>query len=350
MAINVLTKAKAGVQDLLVGLATVIQERNGTNYNIDSIPLVKPVVTVAEITALDVSTSDLYFQMLMLQDGINDGMFYHDTTIAQSTADGINVIVDSTAGPNGCWIRATTSGVFEKSWGFASPAASTGAFYFGGYYSFGATANDFNPVVNFGTANSSYAAHVMVVTAAGGGLGTDTIISVTGTSITDSGALVSGDVDFITIPHNVALNTYFEMSKKFLGIVNILKVIGPDILCNYGLCKYWDNNNTAFTLLGLEVLWLGGATDTGADIEVIHHKATGWTYNVAAEPDPSIFASLTADHNVDNDVVNNENGAWKRSNFSQAIAGDASEGTIVKITTTANKAFEVGTISLRLNA
>ena len=148
-----------------------------------------------------------------------------------------------------------------------------------------------------------------------------------------------------------AAGAYYETSKKWLGQVSAVVNSGPDLLCNYGWAKYWDYSNTDFTVSGLEATWLGGANDTGADISLLHHTATGWTYNAGSEPTPpTAIASMATDYVTENDVKNNEQGAWKRTNLSTAVTGSGSEGVIVEVVTTANKAFELGTFQLTISA
>ena len=236
----------------------------------------------------------------------------------------------------------------EKSWAFDSPAGATGTFYYGGYYFFGPVANDFNPAISPSTALASYAAHGLLVQAAGGG-GGDTTVRFSGTSIDDLGTRTPGDTQDLVVSGAGAAGTYYETSKKWLGQVTITKIAGPDLLCNYGLCKYWDNNNNDFSLAGLEVTWLGGANDNNPDIRLRHHKAAGWTYNAGSPPTPpAAVASMVGDHVTGIRVVNGQNGAWKRSNLSTPVAGGTSEGTIWEIVTTANKAFEQGNIIMRI--
>ena len=261
-------------------------------------------------------------------------------------ADGNNLDVLTT---DGAGTLTWTTNASEKSWTFTSPAGSSGIFYYGGFYLFGATDNDFNPSTTHGTANASYAAHFFLVQAAGGAGGTDTVIRITGTSITDDGVRTAADTEDLTVDDAGAANTYYETSKKWIGQVTIAKQSGPDLLCNYGFAKYWDNNNTNFRISGIEVTWFGGATDAGANIELIHHKNTGWTYNSGSTPtNPSAVVDMNTDHVTETSVINNENGAWKRSNLSTDIGGGASEGTIFKVTTGSNKAFELGNILLRI--
>lgn len=237
----------------------------------------------------------------------------------------------------------------ERSWPFKSPSGVSGTFYYGGYYSFGGSANDFNPSINFGTANLSYAAHGFLVQAAGAGGGTDTVIRFAGTSIDDEGNRTAADTEDLTVDDAGAAGTYYETTKKWIGQVSITKQSGPDLLCNYGFCKYWDNNNNAFRVVGIEVTWLGGANDGGANFGIRHHKGTGWTYNAGAAPTPPAYiADMNTDHNTEINIGNGINGAWKRSNLNTTVDGRNTEGTIFEVTTTANKAFDLGGILLRI--
>lgn len=236
----------------------------------------------------------------------------------------------------------------DKSWAFDSPSGTTGDFWFGGFYDFASSDNDFNPSITFGTANASYAAHFFVVTAAGGGGGTDTVVRVTGTRINDEATRTTSYSADITIPHNAAAGTYIETPEKFIGQVTVAKQSGPDLLCNYGWSKYWDNNNSDFILKGSECIWLGGANDSGFNIRLIHHKSTGWTYNAGSVPSFSHIAELQTDHVTEYQVKNNENGAWKRTNYNQLIKGSEDEGTLFCITTTANRAIELGNLMITI--
>lgn len=250
---------------------------------------------------------------------------------------------------NGSGTLSWLSGASEKAWTFTSPSGSSGTFYYGGYYDFAASDNDFNPAVNYGTVNASYAAHFFIVCAAGGVGGTDTVIRVTGTSITDEAVRTAADTEDLTADDAGVAGAYYETSKKWIGQVSVEKISGPDLLCNYGLCKYWDNNNSDYAVTGLEVTWLGGANDASPNILLRHHKTSGWTYNAASTPTPpSAIADMNTDHNTEIQVVNGENGAWKRTNLSTNIAGSGSEGTIWEIVTTSNKTFELGNILMRI--
>jgi hypothetical protein len=262
--------------------------------------------------------------------------------------DGVEGAVLSTDGSGNLQWDADAS---EKSWAFMSRDANSGINYIGGYYKFGTSDNDFNPSITFGTANASYAAHFFLVQAAGGAGGIDTVIRITGTSITDAGVRAAADTEDLTVDDAGAAGTYYETTKKWIGQVTIAKQSGPDLLCNYGFCKYWDNNNSDFKVLGFEATWLGAKNDATPDILLRHHKATGWTYNNAAAPTPPTeIASMATDHNTEIRIRVDEEGAWKRANLSTVIGGSGGEGTIIELITTTNRTFAIGNFILRIAA
>lgn len=234
--------------------------------------------------------------------------------------------------------------VTGKSFPFASAIGSSGTFYArGGYYIFGSSDSDFIVPATLGNANLAYGAHVLVVQAAGASGGVDTVVRVSGTSITDAAVRTAADTQDLTIDDAGAAGTYYETTKKWIGQVTITHISGPGILCNYGFCKYWDNNNSNFRVVGLEATWFGGANDANPNISLIHHSPAGWTYNAGSEPTPPApFADMQTDYNTEYQVGNNIEGAWKRADLSTSVNGSGVEGTIVEITTTANKTFESG--------
>jgi hypothetical protein len=231
----------------------------------------------------------------------------------------------------------------DVSFSFRSVFSGAGTVYFGGFYEFGGSANDFNPVLNFGSANNAYGAHVFIV--AGPVSGTATTVRVTGTSITDLGVRNAGDTEDMVLASGDPQGTYKETTKKFLGQVAILKTAGNDRLCNYGWCKYWDNQNRDFILTAYEFTWWGGATDAGADLLLYHHNATGWTYNAGAAPaPPTPVGQMSTVYVTERAVTNNVPGAFKRVGLLIAINGDDSEGIIAAAVQSTNRPFDVGTL------
>ncbi|MES0339854.1 MAG: hypothetical protein ABUK15_07345 [Anaerolineales bacterium] len=260
-------------------------------------------------------------------------------------AQTIGVLTDNTGGAVDGTLEAVSIRT-DKFWSFSSPSGSSGTFFWGGFYLNSGTANDFSAGPSFGTANASYAAHFFIV------LGADTVdeltLTVTGTSINDTAVRTTSDTQNIVIPISTSANAYYETSKKWIGAVVITVASGTAKTCDFGFSKYWDANNSDFTVKGLEVTWLGGANDTAPDIQLIHHKTTGWTYTGSGATYPTALASMATDHVTEKQIVNNQDGAWKRSNLDVAVLGSASEGTLFAVTTTSNKAFEAGTLQLTI--
>lgn len=235
----------------------------------------------------------------------------------------------------------------EKSWGFLSQVAGTGTNYFGGFYIFNSGNSDFTATETLGIANTSYAAHLFLVL--GANTDDDLTIRVSGTSVDDEGNRTAADTQDIVFTHPATTNDYAETPKKWIGQVSIDHISGTAKDCNWGFCKYWDNQNSDFIVLGLEATWRGGANDADPDLQLIHHKATGWTYNAGAEPTPPTpLASMKTDHTPENLVKNNVPGTWKRTDLNQEINGGDSEGTIFAMVTNSNKTFEMGNMLLRI--
>lgn len=236
----------------------------------------------------------------------------------------------------------------EKTWAFKSRDASSGTNYIGGFYKFGGSADDFSPALNFGTANSAYGAHAFLVQEAGAGGGTDTVVRVSGTSITGAGVRTPGDTQDLTIDDAGAAGTYYETSKKWIGQIAFTHISGPLLLCNYGLTKYWDNNLNRFRIWGFEATWLGASNDSNPDIILRKHSATGWAYNAGAAPTPPPpIASMATDYSTENEIRNNEEGSYDRSDLSVAIDGSSGEGTIVELFTTTLKTYAIGNFMMR---
>lgn len=226
-----------------------------------------------------------------------------------------------------------------RSWTFQTNEAVQ---YVGGFYDFSGTDNDFSPSVNFGDPNYGKAAHVLFVL--GGATVDELTIRVTGTSITDGGVQTPADTEDIVIPSATPLNSYFETSKKFNGQVTISVVSGTPVTMNYGWAKYHDFANQNFKVTGLECVWESDSTDSGSDIQLIHHKATGWTFNVGADPTPPALAARSIDH-AGNDTHAVGPGAWKRTNLDQLVNGADSEGILFCI---ASGSTGLGSLSFRL--
>lgn len=264
------------------------------------------------------------------------GVHLHSgATIAFGLHDQLTLVYDSAASQ---WEEiASNFTVSDKSWSFASPSGSSGTFYIGGFYEFGTT--NFTPAASttLGSANNSYAAHAFIVLGSGS---TDMFVTVSGTSMTDAGVRTAGDSEELNTSGG-STNDYFETSKKWLGTVDYSLASGTGVTVNNGLCKYWDNRNSNYRIVALEVVGLCGGSDTNPDLLLRHHKATGWTYNAGAAPTPPTeVASMNTDHGTESQYVNDKQFAWKRTNLSESIMGNNGEGFMCEIVTTAIKSIQ----------
>lgn len=226
---------------------------------------------------------------------------------------------------------------------FNSVGTGVNTVYVGGFYFFASAADDFNPLITFGTVDAAYAAHLgLVCDVSPGG---NTSITVSGTSINDDGVRNAGDSEVVTFLDADAQGFYRETAKKWIGQVSIEKTAGNDRLCNYMFAKYWDADNHLFYLSGFECTWFGNGNDPDANIVIYHHKATGWTYNLAADPTPPTpLYDMQAIYVTEFAVRNNEPGAFKRSAINDRVEGDASEGLIGAVSQSTGRPFDAGTM------
>lgn len=227
----------------------------------------------------------------------------------------------------GAWLIKTFQHLETVAWSWSSLLAGAGTDYFAGGYLFGATDSNFVAPVTHGTANTAYGAHAFIVT--GAVPANDVTIQVSGTGIDDDGVRVPAATADIVIPADTPVDTYIETPGKWLGQTTFTHTAGPATTCNYGYAKYWDRDNRDFSLRGVEVTGEAFLTDAAVDLQIIHHRPTGWTFNVGAAPTPpAAIASLATDYGVDVGIVAGEQFAWKRTNLNTLIEGGADEGII----------------------
>lgn len=235
-----------------------------------------------------------------------------------------------------------------------------------GSYEFSTTDANLNQgatTATFGGANVTHAAHAFIVAGGVGTVDTGVVgLRVTGTSITDGGVRTPGDsetiVTDITDAGQVALNTYIE-GKKWLGTITfeLFTVSGSPTTYsfdfNYGLSAYDDMANNDFAIDSILAEGLGGATDTEVDVQLIHHRFSGWLYaatGFSAVQPVNIIASLVGDHTAtENEVLNSTHFRWKRTQLNANIAGGDSEGILVLVSTSANNAIEYCNIHIGLS-
>lgn len=240
-----------------------------------------------------------------------------------------------------------------KSYALATGVAGTS--YAGGFYE--ASAADANltnvsATVNYGTAGVGYGAHAFLVAGGAGTTDAGTVsIVVSGTSITDAGVRTPADSETI-VADVTAMTTdaYYETEKKWLGTITYTltgaggaSVFAADF--NYGFAKYEDFGNKQFRITDFEVVFeAGNVADTSVSFALLHHSATGWTYHATAfVPGNGVVVSSATDYATDDNTANSQSFAYKRAGLSKAVDGAASEGVVVKITTSAVNTIEHGT-------
>jgi len=233
-----------------------------------------------------------------------------------------------------------------KSYNFSSRPGASGEAFLGGFYDYETTdanLDEAGPTVSLAGATEPHAAHAFIVS--GGNAitdGTTVTLTVTGTSITDGGVRTTSDSEIIAadLTSGALLNTYLETSKKWLGAVTYtLTSDGANFSFdfNYGLAKYDDFGNRNFTVTDFECVGLANANDTGFNVQLLHHQATGWTYAATGFiAGSSAIADMNVDHATESDLVAGEQFAYKRSGLSEAITGGNGEGIIIRVTTGTN--------------
>lgn len=256
---------------------------------------------------------------------------------------------DGVIGVDAAWIQRSP---ISESYSFTSQGAGAGTYWEAGYYDWSATDANLTQAstsVTYGTAGDSKAAHVGIVPSGAGSVDTGQVgIRVTGTLDSETGAqtatqtqVISDDITTLTA------DVMSETAGKFSGQVTIeLYVVSGSpttysLDFNYGFSKYEDFGNTDFTIIKFEAKWRGAANDTTADIALMHHKASGWTYAatgfVAGNGD---VVRKTVDQQIEGNVSNGADGAYKRVNLNQFIEGSASEGLIIQVITGQPNTFQ----------
>ncbi len=240
-------------------------------------------------------------------------------------------------------------------------SAATGIYYAFGFYNWSATEANLTqaaPTATIGSAGVSYGAHAAIVagaagTASGGAGAVE--IEVSGTSITDAGVETTSDTEILVADITaLATDEYAETIKKWTGIPTFtLQNAGGStqttfaVDVNYGLSAYEDRSNRDFTITASSMRVVGGASDSGFDIELLHHQATGWTYAASSfVPGDGPIAALSTDSPTNMNLVNGESMRWKRDNLSTVVAGSIDEGYIARITTGANNSVRLGNLSV----
>jgi hypothetical protein len=245
--------------------------------------------------------------------------------------------------------HAAGATVLTRSYTFASRNAASGEYFQAGFYEAPAAAvalTNASPSATLGSANSPSGAHVCVVASGPGSTdGSDLVLTVTGTSITDLGIRTTGDSEVVVpVATTSSLSDMYETAKKWIGQVTLtLSSTGGTTFSytfNNALAKYEDFNNTDMKLRAVECVGLCNTGDSGFNIEVYHHNAIGWNYHATAfVPGNTPVLSFTNEYGTESDPVAGEHFAYKHSSLATAISGAAMEGLLIKVTTTVNNSI-----------
>ena len=240
-----------------------------------------------------------------------------------------------------------------KSYHMRSQSGAARDYYSAGYYFAPAADTSLSQAgttQTLGAANVPYAAHAFLVAAdvgtATGGSGAVTVV-VSGTSMSDTAGRNAGDSETIVADITaLATDDYVETAKKWIGQTTFTLTVGATghtayaLDFNYGLAKYEDFGNRPFILTDFEVIGDCNAADAGYNCQLLHHKATGWTYSAAAfSPGTTPLYDFATVNGTESDLDANEPYAGKESNIATAIDGANSEGLVILTTTTTNNAI-----------
>jgi hypothetical protein len=246
----------------------------------------------------------------------------------------------------------------NKTFPFTSQGVGSGTYYEGGFYDWAttsATLTQASLTQTHGTAGTTKAGHVGIVPSGPGTVDTGQVgLRVTGTQDSETGpqtgaqtAIITDDITTLTV------DVMVECAEKFSGQVTLeLYVVSGSpttysLTFNYGFSKYEDFFNEDATIASFECIWRGGGNDTGFNIELLHHKATGWTYSASGfVPGNGAIADRLTDQGIDSNVTNGEDGAYKRTNLDTFLDSDGTEGYLWRITTTANNTIQIMYINM----
>lgn len=326
---SVIGLATHDVPDQTVGLATILGE-------------VRDFDTSSFVVGMPIYLSGTAGGMTQTRPNFPGNIIIIGSVIKSHATEGI-IFVNATP-----FSRLTGS----KSYSFTSSGIGSGVWYSAGFYdapTADANLTQASTTVAFGTAGAAHSSHAFAVFGGAGTVDTGTVgLRVNGDSFNDQGTLTLADTETLTSDITaVSADEYLESAKKWVsGVTYELFVTGGSpttygLDFNYGLAKYEDIGNNDYTVTDFEVVGLASANDSAFDIEIMHHKPTGWTYSAAAfVPGDGVIASMQTDLTPDNLLVNGEQFAWKRDNLSVFVDGDSNEGILIRITTGQNNSVQ----------
>ena len=237
-----------------------------------------------------------------------------------------------------------------------STGSATGDFWTGGgFYHFNATAASLNQgstTVTHGSANEFSGAHAGIVAGGPGSTDAGTVgIRAKGTSIADDGTRTPDDLEVIVADvTTMALNDYFESSKKWNGVVTFELFSSGGAATysaafDYGHAAYEDFEDNDILLRVFEMDGRAGGNDSDFRVRVYHHEgdgATGWTY-AASGFDPGNGTIIDSnDVAPENDLASGEEFKWDRHELNTLVRGTQGQGMLIRVTTGAANAVRYG--------
>jgi hypothetical protein len=233
----------------------------------------------------------------------------------------------------------------SRSYTFTSAAAAAGTHYRAGFYDWATTSvtlTNASLTQVYGTSGLTKAAHVGIVPSAAGTVDTGQVgLQVTGTLDSETGVQVASQTAIITDDiTTLSTDTMIECVEKFSGQVtlSLYTVSGTpttySVTFNYGYSKYEDFANIDATVTAFDAVWEAGAADTGFDISLLLHTASGWTYAASGfEPGNGAICNRLTDQQIESNLATGESGPYKRVSLNQFVEGSGVEGVLIKIET-----------------
>jgi hypothetical protein len=232
------------------------------------------------------------------------------------------------------------------SYTFSPRDVNTGDSYLGGFYEYSDVDANLTQggTATIGNSNNPYGGFAFAVYGAGGTDGSTITLTVSGTSINDEGTLTPADSEILlsASPGSLSANDYFESTKRWVGEVTYtLTTDGVNATCdfNYGLCQYEKvTGNNPVDVVLVEASGMGNANDASFNMQLIAHKADGWTYAATGFEPGNVIADFSTDYGAFAQVVQNEQLSWRRSG-TPLVTVQPSEGVLLKLTLGTNKAL-----------
>jgi len=286
-------------------------------------------------------------------DATNTRPKYPNTIVILGTVQTVGV-----TGSVLCSIQRFSRQELTRNYTFTSTGILSGTYWSAGFYDWNTTSvtlTQAGTTQTYGVAGRTYAAHAGIVPNVPGTVDTGQVgLRVTGTQDSETGAQTAAQTGIITEDiTTLTANVMAETSEKFSGQITFeLYVVSGTpttygLSFNYGLSKYEDFYNKDFSVDAIEAVWQGNGNDSAFNIELLHHKAAGWTYAASGfvAGDSAIAVRLT-DQQIESDVGNGFDGAWKHSGLATYVNGSTTEGIILRITTGSPSTIQIANINV----